>query len=175
MKLRFPLSDVTRYAREYEAGPGQRERELTEKVTREVMPAYRARGFLTRDEFLTVCKWKTPRTEPRCRTNHKDTIKDISQLVLSTQSEALRIQAWTLLIGVKWPTASVFLHFTFEDRYPILDFRALWSLGIENPEPYTLQRWETYVRTCRMLAADAGVSMRVLDQSLWMFSKLHQK
>ncbi len=33
------------------------------------------------------------------------------------------------LDGVEWPTASTILHFCGARPYPILDYRALWSLG----------------------------------------------
>ena len=175
MKLRFPIVEVPEYSRAYEEGMPPRDRRLTEQLVHEIFPAYQARGHLTKSEFLVVCEWKTPRSQPRCATNDDAFIEDISRLALTTRSEALRIQAWTLLFGVKWPTASVFLHFLFEDRYPILDFRALWSLGFAKPPPYTLILWADYAVTCRALAADARVSMRVLDQALWKYSALHQE
>ena len=37
------------------------------------------------------------------------------------------------LSGVRWPTASVLLHFGHRDRYPILDYRALEALGVPSP------------------------------------------
>ena len=174
MKLQFPISHVPRYAIEYRDGMGARDSRLTEEITRNVFPAYRARGHLLKKEFLTVCAWKTPRSQSRCARNETHTIEEISRLVLTTRSEALKIQLWTLLSGVKWPTASVFVHFTFEDQYPILDFRALWSLGYAKPPPYTFQFWVSYTVFCRALAKDAGVSMRVLDQALWKYSELNQ-
>lgn len=170
LKLQFPIDDVAQYSRAYDEGLNPRDRRLTEQIIREVFPAYRARGYLKKNEFLTVCAWKTQRTQSRCAKNDEDFIEEVSRLVLTTQSEALKIQAWTLLFGVKWPTASVFLHFAFEDRYPILDFRALRSLGFAKPPPYTLKFWESYAATCRALAASARVSMRVLDQALWKYS-----
>ena len=44
----------------------QRDRDLTDKITQIVFPSYEGRGYLTKDEFLTVCEWKTPRSRPRC-------------------------------------------------------------------------------------------------------------
>lgn len=174
MNLQFPLHDIARYARLNIETMSPRDRRLTEEIG-EIFPAYRSRRHLTKKEFLVVCEWKTPRSKSHCAKNDESTIKEISGFVLSTSSEALKIQAWTLLSGVKWPTASVFLHFTFPDRYPILDFRALWSLGIEKPPLYTLNLWLEYTKTCRDLAAKAQVSMRSLDQALWKYSHLNQK
>jgi hypothetical protein len=76
---------------------------------------------------------------------------------------------------VAFPTASVLLHFAHRDRFPILDFRALWSLGIdEPPTAYTFEFWSAYTRECRSLAEAAEVSMRTLDRALWQYSKEQQ-
>ena len=70
--------------------------------------------------------------------------------------------------------ASVILHFRFDNTYPILDFRALWSLGIEERNKYDFELWWAYVLCCRKLARRAGVSMRTLDRALWQYSKENQ-
>jgi hypothetical protein len=133
------------------------------------------RGFLTRDEFLAVCHWKSPRSQPRCRSNSSDFIKDVTQCALSTSSEQLRIEVLTLLAGVSWPTASVILHFFHREQYPLLDVRALWSLRCDAPKQYDFALWKNYVKFCRSLAQKADVSMRTLDRALWQYSKENQR
>lgn len=86
----------------------------------------------------------------------------------------MRIEVLTLLCGVGWPMASVILHFGYENQYPILDFRALWSLGVDAPNSYTFQIWEPYTHFTRELADKAGVSMRELDRALSQYSKEKQ-
>jgi thermostable 8-oxoguanine DNA glycosylase len=174
MELLFNISDTKGLAAQYPDKAGDRDKTLSKEIIEEVFPAYEQRGYLTKKEFLKVCDWKTPRTKPRCERNDEDFIRVISSLVKTTKSERLRIQAWTLLEGVGWPTASVFLHFAFPDKYPILDFRALWSLSTEVPKQYTFQFWQKYSEFCRELACKAGVTMRELDQALWVYSKLNQ-
>jgi hypothetical protein len=71
---------------------------------------------------------------------------------------------------VSWPTASVLLHFGRADPYPILDFRALQSLGVEQPSQYTFDFWWAYVQACRRLADKHGVDMRTFDRALWQWS-----
>ncbi|HEX3720413.1 MAG TPA: hypothetical protein VH595_20885 [Verrucomicrobiae bacterium] len=175
MKLRFPIGRITELADQYDEMASERDRRLTEEITKEVFPAYLRKGCLTKEGFLTVCAWKTPRSKPHCKSNDSALIKEISALALATKSERLRIQAWTLLAGVKWPTASVFLHFAFPERYPILDYRALWSLQEKAPSQYTFSFWKEYTELCRSLAAQAKVTMRTLDKALWTFSKLKQQ
>ena len=128
-----------------------------------------------RDEFLAFCCWKTPRSKPRVESNPTDFIEAVTRTALVTSSERLRIEVLTLLQGVQWPTASVLLHFGHIERYPILDFRALWSLGINQPLDYNFDFWWAYTCFCRNLAEQVGVSMRTLDRALWQYSKENQK
>jgi len=175
MELRFPQSDIRKLAARFDDEEGERDRRLTKKITEEVFPSYARNGFLTKRQFVTVCEWKTPRSRPRCESNDEGLIGEVSALARTTKSERLRIQVWTLLSGVKWPTASVFLHFAFPDRYPILDFRALWALKTLVPAQYTFPFWSDYAKFCRSLAAKAHVTMRVLDKALWKYSAIHQR
>jgi len=175
MELRFPQSEICRLSACYEDEMSERDRRLTETLIGNVFPSYALRGFLTKDQFLTVCSWKTPRPKPRCESNEASLIQEVSTIAMTTESEQMRIQIWTLLAGVKWPTASVFLHFAFPDRYPILDFRALWSLKIEVPAQYSFPFWLAYTDFCFGLAKNAGVSMRNLDQALWKYSEINQR
>jgi hypothetical protein len=62
-----------------------------------------------------------------------------------------------------------------QERYPILDYRALGSLVHDKPPAvYTFDFWWEYVQFCRRLAAELGCSMRVLGRALWQFSKENQ-
>lgn len=83
----------------------------------------------------------------------------------------------TLLIldGVAMPVASVILHFAFPDKYSILDFRAIWALGWEQPNKYTYDFWIRYCNQVKKLADGLGVSIRTIDKALWQYSKEKQK
>ena len=144
MQLRFDPSEIQPLADSYISRLNNRDRRLTANLVDSVFPRYIATGHLSKPDFLTVCEWKTPRTKSRCATNDETYIREISSLALTTSSEQLRIQIWTLLRGVSWPTASVFLHFAMPDRYPILDFRAIWSLESDGPTPYNFDYWQRF-------------------------------
>jgi hypothetical protein len=75
------------------------------------------------------------------------------------------------LEGVGVPTASTLLYFAFPDDYPILDVRALESLGVKARSQYPVSFWLGYLAACRQIARDAGVSVRTLDKALWQYSK----
>lgn len=166
-ELRFPLSKVPFWAARY--------RYADDAAVEAIGVVARRRGWYTRDEFLVVTHWKTPRSKSRCERNEASAVEAITALALSTPDERLRSEALTGLQGVGFPTASVLLHLAHRDRYPILDYRALWSLGVETPpSPYAFDFWWAYTEACRSLAAEAGVSMRTLDRALWQYSKEHQ-
>jgi hypothetical protein len=165
-QLRFPVQELGYWSERYD---------YDESLVAPIVPAVKRRGFLTEKEFLAVCKWKTPRSQPRCRTNSPDFIREVTKCGLSSSVERLRIEVLTLLNGVSWPTASVILHFFHVDPYPILDFRALWSLRNNVPQQYGFDFWQKYTSYCRDLSKRTGVSMRILDRGLWQYSKENQR
>ena len=133
------------------------------------------RGYFTKGELIVVCRWKTPRSQSRVASNEAAEIEELTRFALSTSSERARIGIMPLLHGVAWPTASVLLHFAHREPYPILDYRALWSLDTDKPPyDYTFPFWIEYVTFCRAVAKQAGRSMRTLDRALWQYSKENQ-
>src|SRR5437867_6515385 len=136
-KLRIAENDLARWAERYSYPP---ESEIEDGVA----PAARARRYLTRDEFLRLCRWKTPRSQSRCAANDAAFVEEVTRVALSGASEELKIRVLLLLKGVSWPTASVILHFCDRGKYPILDYRALWSLSAAPPSLYTFPFWGSY-------------------------------
>jgi len=138
-------------------------------------PTVRERGYFTKPEFESICHWKTPRSQRKVASNSAEYIEAVTHTALSTESEQLRVEVLTLLNGVSWPTASVILHFCHKEAYPILDVRALWTLGVDaNQITYNFDLWWEYTKVCRTLAALTGLSMRELDRALWQYSKENQ-
>ena len=141
-----------------------------------LQPVVKARGGLTLEELQQVCRWKSPRTGPRVAKNSDEEVRGVTGFALSTPSERLRIEALALLNGVAMPAASVILHWFHQDRYPILDFRALWSLSIDTMPPHTFGLWQAYTAACRKLADQhCNGCMRTLDRALWQYSKENQR
>jgi hypothetical protein len=163
-RLRFDRSQIDHWASRY----GYQGEEVIEK---EIAPQAKSQEYLSKEQFLAICHWKTPRNRPHCKSNDAEFIRVVTAASLSTTNERFRIEVLTLLAGVEWPTASVILHFCSEDRYPILDFRALWSLNVDIPIEYGFGLWWAYTQFCRDLADESGVTMRTLDRALWQFSE----
>jgi len=133
--------------------------------------AVRARGRFTRAEFIEVCAWKTPRSRPRVAANSEAAVAEVTGRALAADDEVTRFGALLELQGVGAPTASTLLYCAFPDDYPILDVRALESLGVKSRSTYPMSFWLAYLEACRALSLSSGVSIRTLDKALWQYSK----
>ena len=103
------------------------------------------------------------------------TVREITRFSFATESEEAKIKSLLVLSGVSYPVASVILHFAFPDRYPMLDFRVLWSLGLEQPTYYTFDFWEKYRNEIKGITRRIDETIRTVDKALWEYSKEHQK
>jgi hypothetical protein len=163
MRLQFPAGEIAALASRFpggDDGPGLA-----------IGAAARARGHYTRAELVEVCGWKTARSRPKVASNSEPAVVDATGRALATTEEATRMTALLELAGVGVPTASVLLHFAFPADYPILDVRALESLGERSRTHYPVSFWLAYLATCRELGRRHGVDLRTLDKALWQHSK----
>lgn len=166
--LRFEKNEITRFARRYQYP-------INEADLMAMKTGVNQRGHLTKDELAAIAYWKAPRSSGHTQKNSEDYVSEMTGFAFKTNSERARIESLTILDGVSWPTASVILHLFHRDPYPILDYRALWSVSLEVPIKYTFGFWWSYVKFCRSLAASAGVDMRTLDRAMWQYSKENQR
>jgi hypothetical protein len=168
MKLQFPVSDMARIAQRYEYPRAE-----TDLIN--LKGQIQETGYLSKLQLRLLAQWKAPRSAGHIEKNNENYIKEITSIAFSTKEERSRIEVLTLLDGVRWPSASAILHLFHKEAYPILDFRALWSVGHEVPSQYSFAFWWSYVEFCRDLARRNNVSMRILDRALWQYSKENQK
>ena len=165
-ELQFPLDQVARYAARFPAQDEDRQRAIG--------VAARARGWYSRAEFLQVCRWKTARSAPLVAQNSAGQVKAATRIALASGTgDQAALRALLGLTGVGWATASVLLHVTHPERYPIWDVRALQALGINHRLAPSDARWSEYVTTYRDLIQRAGVDGRTLDKGLWQWSVEH--
>lgn len=166
--LRFPEGQIGKWAAEYQY-PGEPE------LMAGPVAAARRRGHLLFEEFLQIAEWKSQRPRKRHRQNEPALVEEVTGIALDAHtSPRLSIEILTLLSGVSWPTASVILHFCHASPYPILDYRALWSLTCPVPKAYDHRFWAEYVTFTRALAKRSRNDMRTLDRALWQYSKVNQ-
>jgi hypothetical protein len=162
-ELQFPAQEIDALARRFP--------DSDDSALLATGAAARARGHYTRAEFIEVCAWKTARSRPKVAGNSERAIVGATARALASADEAVRIGALLELDGVGVPTASTLLYCAFPDDYPILDVRALDSLGVKSRSSYPVGFWLAYLEACRSLARRNGVSLRTLDKALWQRSK----
>ncbi len=131
----------------------------------------RERGYYTKLEFMAVCRWKSPRSSGRAAENSPGAIHRQTRLALGTGDEAERMRALIELSGVGIPVASTLLHFAYPRLYPILDWRALESLGSKGRSTYSISFWLAYLEACRRIARENNLHLRTLDKALWQYSR----
>jgi hypothetical protein len=161
--LRFPVEQIEELAARFSYPRDDRE-------CLEIGRCVRTRGHYTRDEMIAVCEWKSSRSRRWVAQNTEEDAEFITGEALSTSDEEARMATLRWLWGVDAPTASALLFFAFPDLYPIIDVRALESLGQARPRYYTEAFWLGYLEACRRISRDGGVPIRTLDKALWQAS-----
>jgi len=168
MKLRFPESDIVVWAAKYQFP--QTETELID-----LRASIQNAGYLSKEQLRLVARWKSPRSAGHIERNSESYIREITEWSFHSTEERSRVEVLTLLDGVGWPSATVILHLFNKEPYPILDFRALWSVGEDVPNQYSFVFWWEYTEFCRDLASRNGLDMRTVDRALWQYSKENQE
>jgi len=169
MELRFSEDHIKCWAKKY-VSPEPESSLISQQS------AIKNSGFLTQDQLISVARWKAPRIIHYIKSErNSEDVKDITSFSFSVQNERIKIEVLTLLDGVSWPMASAILHWFDKGEYPILDFRALWSVRLNMPTRCTFSFWWEYVKFCRAVAQRNSVDMRTLDRALWQYSRENQK
>ncbi|HEY7114782.1 MAG TPA: hypothetical protein VIA45_17775 [Thermoanaerobaculia bacterium] len=162
LRLRFPVGRIAYWASRYPGDDASPVEAALRRIRRE--------RSLRRADLLSVARWKTPRSRPRIARNSDRAVRAATREALTSRDERRRIESLTALHGVGFPTASAILHFCHADPYPVLDTRALWSLGVEKIPGYDFDFWWAYVGVCRDLARRARCAMRGVDRALWQYA-----
>ena len=167
---------IIEYSKKYSYKEVKREKELIALAKNA-----KKRGYLLKNEFLELCVWKSPRPKKRFESNDEDVINYITKTAFDANCpESIRINILTLLNGVKHRVASAILHMVCLEEgvskdYPIMDFRALATLGYKMTDTdrryEESEFWIEYTKYCRRVAQEYGVDLRTLDRALWQYSK----
>ncbi len=146
------------------------------------MKNVKERGYLTKEEFVNICMWKSPRPKKLYLNNPEEEIISVTKQVLSTDSEILKIKLLKNLKGIEIPTASAILTILDPDNYGVIDIRA-WKLLYKyrvvrgNPEGnnFSLENWEEYLEKIRKFAKELNVPVRDVEITLFYYHKETQK
>jgi len=136
------------------------------------------RGYFTKDEFLKMGMWKSPRPKQRYLKNSEEDIISISKKVLATKSEKRRIELLTSLHGVSIPTASAILTLIDPENYGVIDIRVwqvLYLYGSVKDKPdgtnFDFNNWYNYLRKLRYYAKKFKVSARDIERTIFFHHK----
>lgn len=172
MKLPLTKNSIGEYATRYNYQYTKNNEEIAEL---EVKNWLEKNKYLNKEMFMMLCLWKSKRPKKQYERNSEEIIEEITRIGLSIKSEEAKIKILMCLNGVSFPVASTILHFAHPDKYTIMDFRAIWSLGWEQPKKYTFEFWDKYYKEIQGIAKKLNVSIRTVDKALWQYSKENQK
>ena len=178
MKTELTQSLVLKLSSEYDATELS---SLEKKIFNQLSPQIAEQGFVSKDQFLEICSWKTTRTHSLVRENSGEDIIEISSQAFSC-SHHLRIKYLTLLKGVAVPTASAILAVWSPSEFTVYDFRVLSAIGklehellAASPLEVSKMGYLTYLKLACEISEQIKVSLRDLDKCLWMFDKYYNK
>lgn len=133
------------------------------------------RGWLNKDEFLTICLWKSRRPKQLYYLNSSEEIINKTKLCFKEGDELKKIQILIGLKGVRIPTASAILSVTNHVDYPIIDERCIQSLkylGQIRWTTITENNWLEYLKIIRNLAKENGKSAREIEKGLFAYNRI---
>ncbi len=148
-----------------------------EKTEEEIKRLLKDQSYLTRKDLIKIGEWKSkrPKRHYNSNENNESFIKEITKFSFKAKSEKAKIKSLLTIKGVSWPVASTILHFAFPNKYPIMDFRVIWSLGWEKPSNYNYEFWDKYCKKINYISKRYRVPIRLTEKSLWQFSKENQR
>jgi len=151
----------------------------------------RAKGYLTKSDFVSVCEWKTARPSKRYQKNNERSVRNATELILTDLNDTeAALQVLTNLKGVGVPVASAILTVLDPTKYGIIDYRAYRALLWLQSDDSTFSRyagfadltekWRDYasvaaylefVRTIRTIGEAKGLTARTIEMALWKFDE----
>lgn len=169
--LQFNKNDILLWSKNYDERYKGSDDEATEIKLKKLLENQR---YLNKPDFIELCNWKSRRPKKYFESNDAELIRFTTKYSFSINNDETRIKELMKLKGVSWPVASAILHFAFPDKYSILDFRAIWSLGWEKPTAYNFLYWESYCNKILEISTKVDLPIRTIDKALWEYSKQNQ-
>jgi hypothetical protein len=136
----------------------------------------RERGYLTKDEFMRIVRWKSARSTGYADRSAETDVMSLTRQAFLDEGSGSAAAILDDLHGVRFRVASALLTVWDPERYTVMDVRAWKSLaGMGLIESVDTKKFDfnrcavytQYLSTCRKLAAQIGVPLRTLDRCLW--------
>lgn len=140
------------------------------------------RGYFTKNEFMEMGMWKSPRPKKHYLKNSEENIISISKKVFLTKFEKRKIDLLTKLKGVSIPTASAILTLIDPKNYGVLDIRVWQVLFLYDSvkvKPsgtnFDFNNWYNYLMKLRYYAKKFDVSARDIERTIFIYHKKIQE
>jgi hypothetical protein len=176
-ELQSAESDLQQLAEQYWQEAGERERAL-EKAAFEAGAAIRG-GEYTLPNLEAIVRWKSERMVHYLIANSSENIRSALAIAASPESKTEdAVKALTALRGVDISIATAILAAIYPERYAVLDYRALETLGHAR---HDVEFYVEYNAFCRRLA-ECGIvkaqeslpgptPLHALERGLWQWSR----
>ena len=127
-----------------------------------------AAGHAEPENLGAIIDWKSSRPKRRIMTgNTADEIAEALRVAVSAKQARTAVGVLYGLNGVDVAMASAILTAIHAERYTVIDWRALNALGVKKSW-LTVDDYLQYLDFCKTKAAELGLSIRDLDQALWV-------
>jgi hypothetical protein len=140
------------------------------------------RGWLTKNELIEICRWKSARAIRHILSNRPTFIKEITLSAFKTRSEQLKMIELRKLKGVSIPMASAILTLTNPRRYGVIDIRVwelMFHIGTMSTNlkgvNFTFNQWYRYLMILRHFADKLKVNARDIERTLFLVHKKYQE
>jgi hypothetical protein len=129
---------------------------------------------MKKNEFMSICLWKSPRPKKRYKSNLDAEIESITKTAFKESDEKKKMLLLKKLNGIGIPTASSILTVVFPEKYGIIDIRcldALQIIGKNIKKTISVNNWIKYTNIIRTIAEDNKLTPRNIDQALFAIHK----
>jgi len=151
------------------------EKEAEKNRIPDIVKSAQERGYLSKDEFIELGRWKSPRPLWHYKQNSEERVTDLTKKALSASDRAEALEQLDALDGVALPTASAILHW-FRDDTPIIEFRVVEALGYSEFPDSRFKNYNFYNEIADKVIQEAKrveVSLRDMDRALWAWQKAY--
>lgn len=150
---------------------------------------FQKRGYLKKQEFISIGDWKTTRQRKRYKANDKNDVEEITQRAIHLDGDENKVKALLHLKGVGVPVASTILTIIFPRKYCIIDYRASralkWYEGeinftsykhyqefMDNLRTYySVESYISYLKCVRKIAEEKNFTPRKVEMALYKYDQ----
>jgi hypothetical protein len=132
-------------------------------------------GSLSKETFVRILDWKSPRVKGIVQLNQFPTYKKTISDAIRVEKEQ-KLSVLCQLRGIGAPVGSTLLHFINPNEFPIIDVRTVETLhyaGLLKSRSTDLRQYPAFTAEMLKIASEnATFSLRELDRALFAYHKL---